>query len=85
MAAVRELIALECSDCKRRNYTTTKNKKKQSDKLTLKKYCRFDRKHTEHKETKVKLSPPRCREDAGATGLRARASGEAEECCEWSR
>ncbi len=54
MAAVRELIALECSDCKRRNYTTTKNKKKQSDKLTLKKYCRFDRKHTEHKETKVK-------------------------------
>jgi len=54
MAAVRELIALECSVCKRRNYTTTKNKKKQSEKLTLKKYCAHERKHTEHKETKVK-------------------------------
>ena len=54
MAAVRELIALECSECKRRKYTSTKNRKKSTDKLTLKKYCRFDRKHTLHKETKVK-------------------------------
>jgi large subunit ribosomal protein L33 len=54
MAAVRELIALECTECKRRNYTTSKNKKKQGDKLTLSKYCRFDRRHIEHKETKVK-------------------------------
>jgi large subunit ribosomal protein L33 len=54
MAAVRELIALECADCKTRNYTTSKNRKKAGDKLTLKKYCPVDRKHTEHKETKVK-------------------------------
>ncbi|MBN1959511.1 MAG: 50S ribosomal protein L33 [Deltaproteobacteria bacterium] len=54
MAAVRELIALECTECKQRNYTTSKNKKKQTEKLTLKKYCRWDRRHTEHKETKVK-------------------------------
>ncbi len=54
MAAVRELIALECTVCKRRNYTSTKNRKKTSDKLSLKKYCPFDRKHTVHKETKVK-------------------------------
>jgi len=53
MAAVRELIALECTECKRRNYTTTKNKKKTSDKLTLKKFCSHDRRHTEHKETKI--------------------------------
>jgi large subunit ribosomal protein L33 len=54
MAAVRELVALECSDCKRRNYTTTKNRKTAQDKLQLKKYCRWDRKHTVHKETKIK-------------------------------
>ncbi len=54
MAAIRELIALECSECKRRNYMSTKNRKKAQDKLQLKKYCPFDRKHTVHKEAKVK-------------------------------
>jgi large subunit ribosomal protein L33 len=54
MAAVRELIALECSECKRRNYTTTKNRKTGQDKLSIKKFCRWDRKHTVHKETKIK-------------------------------
>ncbi len=54
MAVVRELIALECSDCGRRNYTTTKNRKTQTEKLSVKKFCRFDRKHTVHKESKVK-------------------------------
>jgi large subunit ribosomal protein L33 len=54
MASVRELVALECAECKRRNYTTSKNKKKAGDKLVLKKYCSHDRKHTEHRETKVK-------------------------------
>ena len=53
MAAVRELIALECSVCKRRNYTTSKNKKKTTDKLAIKKFCPHDRRHTEHKETKI--------------------------------
>jgi len=52
MAAVRELIALECSDCKRRNYTTTKNKKKHTDRLELKKHCAHCKKHTAHKETR---------------------------------
>ncbi len=54
MAAVRELIALECTECKRRNYTTDKNKKKAAEKLVLRKYCPHERRHTEHKETKVK-------------------------------
>jgi large subunit ribosomal protein L33 len=54
MAAVRELIAFECTECKRRNYTSTKNKKKTTDKLSFKKYCPYDRKHTVHKETKIK-------------------------------
>jgi ribosomal protein L33, bacterial type len=49
-----EIIALACSECKRRNYTTTKNRKTQQEKLELMKYCKWDRKHTLHKETKVK-------------------------------
>ncbi|MCX7000948.1 MAG: 50S ribosomal protein L33 [Candidatus Sumerlaeota bacterium] len=49
---MREIVTLACSECKRRNYTTTRNKKNQSTKLELKKYCPFDRKHTLHKETK---------------------------------
>ncbi len=39
MAAVRELIGLACEGCKRRNYTTTKNKKRQTDKFAIKKFC----------------------------------------------
>jgi len=49
---MRDLITLACSECKRRNYTTTKNKKTTPDKLQIKKYCRFCRTHTVHKETK---------------------------------
>lgn len=50
---MREKISLECTVCKRRNYTSYKNKKTAKDKLLIKKYCSFDRKHTEHKETKI--------------------------------
>ena len=49
---MRELIALECSICKRKNYYSTKNKKRHQEKLVLNKFCKFCRKHTEHKETK---------------------------------
>jgi large subunit ribosomal protein L33 len=48
---MRIIIALACQDCKRRNYSTTKDKKKQA-RLEIKKYCRFCRKHTLHKEVK---------------------------------
>ena len=47
---VREIITLACSECKRRNYTTTKDRKRTPDRLELKKYCRFERKHTVHRE-----------------------------------
>jgi large subunit ribosomal protein L33 len=49
---MREIITLACSQCKQRNYTTTKNKKITTDKLLLKKYCKFCKTHTEHKETR---------------------------------
>ncbi len=49
----RVIVGMECTVCKRRNYTTTKNKKTTPGKLRMSKYCRFDRKHTEHKECKA--------------------------------
>ncbi len=49
---MREIITLACSECKNRNYTTTKNKKTMSEKLELKKFCPACRKHTPHKEAK---------------------------------
>jgi len=47
----RVKIALVCQMCKSQNYITTKNKLNIKEKLTLKKYCRHCKKHTEHKET----------------------------------
>ncbi|MBW2466185.1 MAG: 50S ribosomal protein L33 [Deltaproteobacteria bacterium] len=49
---MRNIITLGCTQCKNRNYTTTKNKKTTPHKLEFKKYCRFCRTHTLHKETK---------------------------------
>ncbi|NWF49364.1 MAG: 50S ribosomal protein L33 [Ignavibacteriaceae bacterium] len=49
---MREIITLECTECKRRNYTTTKNKRLHPARVEYKKYCRWDKKHTIHKETK---------------------------------
>ncbi len=45
------LIKLRCSICKRINYYTRK-KKTLERKLELKKFCRWCRKHTVHKELK---------------------------------
>jgi len=50
---MRDLIGLQCDGCKRRNYTTTKNKKRQTEKFAIKKFCPSCRNHTMHKETKV--------------------------------
>jgi len=49
---MREIVTLHCIDCKRRNYSTTRNKKTKTEKMELKKFCPFCRKHTVHKESK---------------------------------
>ncbi|MDD2902769.1 MAG: 50S ribosomal protein L33 [Thermodesulfobacteriota bacterium] len=49
---MRDIITLSCTECKRRNYTTTKNKRRTPDRLNFKKYCAFCRTHTLHRETK---------------------------------
>ena len=43
---------LACTECKRRNYTTDKNKSNNPDRMELKKYCPWCRKHTLHRETR---------------------------------
>ena len=50
---MRDLISLQCDQCKRRNYTSTKNKKTTTEKLAFRKFCPFCRSHTLHKEGKV--------------------------------
>jgi len=37
----RENITLECTECKNRNYMTSKNKRNNTDRLELVKYCKF--------------------------------------------
>ena len=48
----REIVILSCGECKERNYTTTRNKRKHQEKYSLSKYCKFCRKHTPHKEVR---------------------------------
>jgi len=48
----REIITMQCGDCKERNYSKMKNRKTMPDRLELKKFCRRCRKHTPHKEVK---------------------------------
>lgn len=49
---MRDRIILECSECKQRNYVSKKNKKNTTERVELKKHCKFCNAHTVHKETK---------------------------------
>ena len=49
---MRDMVTLACNECKRRNYNTTRNKKKTTERLELKKFCPWCRTHTPHRETK---------------------------------
>ena len=48
----RENITLECTECKRRNYTTRNFTRNNTDRLEVAKYCKYCKKRTTHKETK---------------------------------
>lgn len=51
-------ITLECTTCKTSDqpgvsrYATSKNKKNSTSRIELMKYCKYEKKHTLHKETK---------------------------------
>ena len=49
---MRVRITLACTECKQRNYDTMKNKKNDPDRLEMRKYCRFCKTHTVHRETR---------------------------------
>ena len=49
---LRTRITLACTECKQRNYSTTKDKRVMPDRMEIKKYCKFCKAHTLHKETK---------------------------------
>ena len=47
----REIITLACTECGDRNYTGTRNKKLETERREVKKYCPRLKKHTLHRET----------------------------------
>lgn len=48
----RIVAILACTECKHRNYATSKNKKNNPERLELRKFCPTCRVHTPHRETK---------------------------------
>jgi large subunit ribosomal protein L33 len=53
----REIITIECTEARKEGkspsrYTTTRNKKTMTERLEIKKYNRFLRRHTVHREVK---------------------------------
>lgn len=49
---MRDQITLECTECKERNYSSTKNKRKHPQRVEYKKFCPRCNAHTTHKETR---------------------------------
>ncbi|HWB71140.1 MAG TPA: 50S ribosomal protein L33 [Egibacteraceae bacterium] len=49
---VRPKVTLACTECKERNYITTKNRQKQRERLELRKYCPRCNTHRAHRETR---------------------------------
>ncbi len=49
---MRVQITLECTECKERNYSTTKNRRTHPDRAEFRKYCPRCNGHTTHKETR---------------------------------
>ncbi|MBL7166953.1 MAG: 50S ribosomal protein L33 [Dehalococcoidales bacterium] len=48
----RVIIHLACPECKERTYTTNKNRRNDSQRLELNKYCPQCRVHTLHREVR---------------------------------
>ncbi|NLI60279.1 MAG: 50S ribosomal protein L33 [Clostridiales bacterium] len=49
---MRVKVTLACTECKQRNYNTMKNRQNNSDRMELRKYCKFCKSHTLHRETR---------------------------------
>jgi large subunit ribosomal protein L33 len=49
---VRIIITLSCTDCRERNYTTEKNRRNDTQRIELRKYCSRCHGHTTHREVR---------------------------------
>ena len=49
---VRGVITLQCSDCRERNYATVKNRRNDTQRMELRKYCSRCRIHKVHREVR---------------------------------
>ena len=49
---MRVKITLACTECNQRKYDSQQTKKNDPDRLEMKKYCPFCKKHTMHRETR---------------------------------
>ncbi len=49
---MREKVVLICTECLSRNYTTTKDKYANTQRLEVMKYCKKCNAHTLHRESK---------------------------------
>ena len=49
---VRIAVTLACEECKRRNYQSNKSRRNSPDRIELRKFCRWCKRHTAHKETR---------------------------------
>ena len=50
--ALRVIVTLECEGCKGRHYVTEKNRRNDSGRLELRKYCPTCRQHRLYRETR---------------------------------
>ena len=48
----RPRVTLACTECKERNYITSKHRVNQRERIELRKYCRRCRTHVVHRETR---------------------------------
>ena len=48
----RQIITLQCTDCRERNYSTVKNRRSHTTRMELRKYCGRCRTHQVHREVR---------------------------------
>lgn len=49
---MKKKLALACTECGSRNYSKAAGTKIRTERLEVKKYCNYCKKHTLHRETK---------------------------------
>ncbi len=48
----RVVVEMACTECRSRNYSTTKNRRSDPDRMELRKFCPRCRGHRQHRETR---------------------------------